>query len=870
MRTNFEFARFLTTILGICTIASFGWTQTTTTFNYTGSTQQWTVPVCVTSVTVTVAGAQGGSNPGSNAAGGNGAVVTYTMSVTPGQVIDVTVGGAGSNTGAAGWPGGGLGFAGTGGSSASGGGGGYSAISTGGSYVVIAGAGGGAAGGDPSGGAGGGGGCGTGVAGTGSIYTGTGGTGGTQTSGGAGGPPWGGGQWGQAGGYLQGGNGGYYANASGGGGGGGYYGGGGGGSDNCCQFANGGGGAGGGSSLVPSGAGCNAASNSGNGYVTFSYIGGIVATASNTGPYCEGETIQLNGPGGVATYQYNWTGPGGFTSNVQNPTIPGATLGMAGTYQLILTDSNCPGADTATTNVVVNPMPTVDPITDQTLCHGDNTQPVNFTGVLPGATYSWVNDNTTTGLGANGTGDIPSFVGNAIGVVEVSNITVTPSTAFCTGTPEQFSITVLPSPTVTVSNDTIVCENGTAHLVATGAGGGGGPYTYHWDFTANTGPTQDVSPLIPDTYSVYVENPFGCVSTTESIFVDMHPPLNGTISPFDTICPGYPTDVFANAGGGIGQPYTFTWSSGQTQTGPTNHIFEVNPPVTTTYTVTITDQCESTPVVLSTEVFVAPLPVPQYEVLDPEQCEPAVFHVVNTTDPTMSQYNYWFVEPNMEFINQDTITTDTLMAGTYDIQMIITSFLGCVDSLTFEDALTVKGKPVANFLHSPNPVQMFNTDVYFTNYSINGYTYEWWFEEGIPATSTQTNVNVMFPDGEVGSYDIQLVTTSELGCTDTMLYELIVFPEVLIYAPNAFTPDGDEFNQHWRVYMEGIDIHDFELLIFNRWGQLIWESHDITVPWDGTYNGKIVPNDTYTWTIRASDMLNDGKYEYSGHVNVIR
>jgi len=867
------FSKNIGVLITLLSISFFGWAQpTTVTYNFTGGTQSWTVPDCVTSITVTVAGAQGGgigNGGGNNAFGGNGAVVTASINVTPGQVIDMVVGSAGTVPNA-GWPGGGSGWAGTGGSAGSGGGGGSSTLLIAGAPFIIASGGGGAGGGNPSAAGGGGGGCATGTAGAGSIYTGTGGVGGSQMNGGAGGPPWGGGQFGQAGSAGQGGNGGFYGAASGGGGGGGLYGGGGGGSDNCCAFANGAAGGGGGSSLIPAGAGCNGSGNSGNGYVSITYTGGLAATAANTGPYCEGETIQLNGPGGVSTYIYSWTGPNGFTSNVQNPTIPNATLAMDGTYQLILTDSTCPDADTATTVVVVNPVPTVDPVTDQIVCHGDNTQAVNFSGNLPGAIYSWTNDNTTTGLAANGNGTIAAFTGNAIGVVEVSNIIVTPSTPFCTGTPEQFSITVLPTPTVNVSNDTIICENGTGTLLAEGQGGGGGPYTYYWDFTANNDSNQYVNPSVATSYSVYVDNVYGCVSAPATIDVTMHPPFAGAISPFDTICPGYPTDIFANVAGGIGAPYTFTWSSGDTQTGAASHTVEVNPPVTTQYTVTITDQCETTPLVMQTEVYVAPLPVPQYEVLDPEQCEPAVFHIVNTTDPALSQYNYWFVEPNMEYINQDTITTDTLMAGSYDMQMIITSYLGCVDSLYFDDALTVRPKPIAKFLHNPNPVLMFNTDVYFTNYSVNGYTYEWWFEQGMPATSTQTNVNVSFPDGVTGSYEIELVTTSELGCTDTMIYDLAVFPEVLIYAPNTFTPDGDEFNQSWQVYMEGIDVYDFELLIFNRWGEIIWESHDISVPWNGTYNGKIVPSDTYTWILRASDMLNDGKYEYSGHINLLR
>lgn len=433
-----------------------------------------------------------------------------------------------------------------------------------------------------------------------------------------------------------------------------------------------------------------------------------------------------------------------------------------------------------------------------------------------------------------------------------------------------FDVDVIDPPTVTiaVSPDETICQNGTSVMLATG--GGGNSFDFHWDHTSDLSASQTVNPLVSSTYTVYAENENGCLSVPASIDITVLPELTGTITAWDTVCPTYSADITATVQGGLGQPYDFVWSNGATQNGPAVQTINVAPGQTTTYTVIITDQCESTPLVLETNIIVAPLPVPQYEVLDPDQCEPAIFHIVNTTDPSMSQFNYWWVEPNQQYLNQDTITTNEMWAGQYDLQMIVTSYFGCVDSLTFDDALDVRPKPIADFRHTANPVLMFNTDVLFTNYSSDGYSYQWSFEQGVPATSTQTNVKVAFPDGETGSYDVQLITTSELGCTDTMDYELIVFPEVLLYAPNTFTPDGDEFNQGWRVYMEGIDIFDFELLIFNRWGEVIWESHDIDALWYGTYDGKPLQQGTYQWIIRATDVLNDNKYEYNGHINLIK
>ena len=206
----------------------------------------------------------------------------------------------------------------------------------------------------------------------------------------------------------------------------------------------------------------------------------------------------------------------------------------------------------------------------------------------------------------------------------------------------------------------------------------------------------------------------------------------------------------------------------------------------------------------------------------------------------------------------------------YDVQLIVTSPQGCIDSTTFMDFLNVRPKPVAEFKWSPDPVLMFNTTVSLTNYSTGADTYQWSIENGYPNASTSENVITVFPDGVTGYYEVSLVSTSYLGCSDTVVHIIPVMPEILIYAPNAFTPDGDEFNQGWRVFMEGIDLYDFELIIFDRWGEIVWESHNLEQEWDGTYHGKIVQSGAYNWTIRTKNILNDQKLIYKGTVNILR
>ena len=95
-------------------------------------------------------------------------------------------------------------------------------------------------------------------------------------------------------------------------------------------------------------------------------------------------------------------------------------------------------------------------------------------------------------------------------------------------------------------------------------------------------------------------------------------------------------------------------------------------------------------------------------------------------------------------------------------------------------------------------------------------------------------------------------------------------PEINIYIPNSFSPDNNEHNQTWFIVAEGISVQHFNLMIFNRWGQLIWESNDIRVGWDGTYKNKNVPDGTYTYKIEYQSSNGEQKESITGHLNLLR
>ena len=130
----------------------------------------------------------------------------------------------------------------------------------------------------------------------------------------------------------------------------------------------------------------------------------------------------------------------------------------------------------------------------------------------------------------------------------------------------------------------------------------------------------------------------------------------------------------------------------------------------------------------------------------------------------------------------------------------------------------------------------------------------------------------------IGETEFIVLGTTNAGCsgTDTVLVtvleDCIEGDEIVFWVPNTFTPDNDQFNQNWHVvFYSGFDPFFFDLYLYNRWGELIWESHDVNAGWDGTYfNGRKCPDGVYTWKIRFKTLNSDDKRTAVGHLNLLR
>jgi len=182
-------------------------------------------------------------------------------------------------------------------------------------------------------------------------------------------------------------------------------------------------------------------------------------------------------------------------------------------------------------------------------------------------------------------------------------------------------------------------------------------------------------------------------------------------------------------------------------------------------------------------------------------------------------------------------------------------------------AVCVEDNPIANF--SANPIQtQINQPVIFNNLSIGSVNYQWTFGD---LSGTFNTLNTTHIYQSPGLYIVNLVAYSDFGCTDTNSQVILIEEPLIYYIPNSFTPDNDKFNQTFNpIITQGIDIYNYQLIIFNRWGEIIFESNDPNVGWNGTYNEKIVQDGTYIWKIKFKHKNKDKKEEIYGTVNVIK
>ncbi|MFY9125036.1 MAG: PKD domain-containing protein [Bacteroidales bacterium] len=314
----------------------------------------------------------------------------------------------------------------------------------------------------------------------------------------------------------------------------------------------------------------------------------VITANANPVLICQGDITNLS-VSGASTY--NWSnGLGNGITVTASPTI---------TTTYTVTGSDTIGC-TATTEVTVsvNPTPDISPTSDQTLCHNTQTTAINFTSSVPNTVFNWINNNSSIGLAANGTGDISSFIVTNTGTApQTSTIIVTPSFTnnglTCTGQSDTFLIIVNPVPALTMAQtDTVICYGKSVLISVSGA------MTYQWSNNLGNNSTILVTPDANSTYSVTGTNQYGCTSSVSASIVVNPVPDVGINPDSIEICDNTTITLVASGAN------TYLWAGGL----GANASITITPHNTTTYVVTGTNQYGCTSSARS-KVIVHPLPV---------------------------------------------------------------------------------------------------------------------------------------------------------------------------------------------------------------------------------------------------------------------
>jgi gliding motility-associated-like protein len=185
--------------------------------------------------------------------------------------------------------------------------------------------------------------------------------------------------------------------------------------------------------------------------------------------------------------------------------------------------------------------------------------------------------------------------------------------------------------------------------------------------------------------------------------------------------------------------------------------------------------------------------------------------------------------------------------GTYQVRLIASDTNTCnkVDTSAYF-TITVSPEPGSSFGYSPNPTQT-NTPVSFQNLSFGGTNFKWLFGDGDSLITIRPDTTVAHLYNASGTFNTCLIAYNSSGCTDTSCQAIAVTVTSLLDVPNAFSPNGD--GQNDRIYVKGFGIDQMTWTIYNRWGTVVYRGTDPNEGWDGTYNGRIQPQDVYHYTL---------------------
>ncbi len=570
--------------------------------------------------------------------------------------------------------------------------------------------------------------------------------------------------------------------------------------------------------------------------INVNIIPAVLLSVSSDTSVCVGQPVTITA---AATNggPYTWSAAPGNTASIT------VTPLITTTYFVSVTDT-CSGL-TLTDSIVV----TVDqlPVTQFSIIGPD---------CFGNCTFTNGSSNFTSSLWDFGDLSGDTALSPSHQYVGGGNFNVMLVSANACGTDTAITPVNIPFPLNIIVNPSsaVVCT-GDSTLLSASATGGTGTMSYVWNPNAIQGPSIMITPSSSGWYYVSVTDSMGCVDS-DSVSVTISTPVTLSATGGNTICFGQSTTISANASNG--GPYTWSNSLGSTSS------ISVTPSVTTTYYVSVFDSCSGLTITDSVTVFVMPPSTVAFSVDSLSGCVPLTVYFTDLSTTLQDQISGWtwdFGDGDSSNLQSPFHTYTT--PGSYTVTLTVVTTSGCVTTLINGAVINVYPVPVAGFDWEQLGSIGDQPEVQFTDESVGATTWQWYFGD-----STSSLVPSPFHNyTSVGGFTAMQVVGNNYGCYDTAYAQLDLEGEFTIYVPNTFTPGvGDHNNTFGGI---GTGIAQYHLMVFDRWGMLIFESNSYYTQWDGTFRGNKVQQDTYVWMIDVVDFRG-GEHHLMGHINVIR
>jgi gliding motility-associated-like protein len=401
--------------------------------------------------------------------------------------------------------------------------------------------------------------------------------------------------------------------------------------------------------------------------------------------------------------------------------------------------------------------------------------------------------------------------------------------------------------------------------------------TYLWDFGDGSPTTTAILPPphtynIPGTYTVKLIafNPDACLKTSDTDFITIKVDSNSVNSDFTykviDSCGPYNvqftnTSVYSHTPGS--QTFTnFYWSFGDgtnfTGANPGVHNYTDTGTYTVSLVMTDTTACNFPDTMIKT-VRVHGFPLKAAFNAPDSICFGGGLVFANAS--SNEQGITWYFGDG-DTSNASSPGHQYLAPGTYTIMLVVTNPLACNPTDTAWKIIKIKALPEADFSFTP-AIPTPNEPIQFHNLSVNATRYKWSFGDG--TGSAEVDPSHLYK--QTNSYTVCLEARNEDSCPDTVCKTVYADIHPAVDVPTAFSPNGD--GQNDILYVRGAAIQKMDFKLFNRWGQLIFETTTLERGWDGTFNGKQQEMESYAYVLDV-EFIDGSTVNKSGNVTLLR